>query len=325
MEKSVVSRVHLLFAATVAAAVLAAPAAASAATVVNGDFETGNLGGWTQVNTPSGNGEWRVYSATSANEIAIQPPPAGIYAAVTTQDFVGTHILFQDVTLEPYYSHQLSLIAYYRTEFATLVTPVPNTLSSGTEEKGPPENEQYRIDVMNPAASIDSVNPADILATVFATKNGDPSELAPTVFSADLTPFAGQTVRLRMAEVDNLAPLRAGIDSVSIQSTPPSNAVLLGKPTFKKNKGTARLPVTVPGPGTLTIADMKKTKQRIKAKTLTATAAGTLNLPVKPTKSARTTLKNKGKLKLKVAVTFTPTGGFAAAVTRKMTLKLAPK
>lgn len=302
------------------AALTAVPTGAWGATVVNGDFETGTLTGWTQVNNPLGNGEWRVYSGSSGE----LPPPAGIYAAASFQDYVGSHILYQDVALEPYYSHQLSLIAYYRTE-GPMVTPQPNTLSSGNNEKGPPENEQYRIDIMNPAAPIDSVDPANILATLLATKTGDPSELGPTTFSADLTPFAGQTVRLRLAEVDNIAPLRAGVDSVSILSTPPSNVVVLGKPALNKKKGTAKLPVTVPGPGTLTIADVKKTKKRIKAKTLTATAAGTLKLPVKPTKSARGTLEEKGKLKLKVAVTFTPTGGFAATVKRKLTLKLAPK
>jgi hypothetical protein len=320
MKDRVFSRLHLLFAVVVATAALAAPAGATAAIVVNGDFETGTLAGWTQVNNPSGNGEWRVYSGSSG-EI---PPPAGIYAAATFQDFVGSHILYQDVALEPGYSHQLSLVAYYRTE-APMVTPQPNTLSSGNDEKGPPENEQYRIDVMNPAAPVDSVDPANILATLLATKTGDPSELGPTTFSADLTPFAGQTVRLRLAEVDNLAPLRAGVDAVSILSTPPSNVVVLGKPALNKKNGTAKLPVTIPGPGTLKIADVKKSKKRIKTKTLTATAAGTLKLPVKPTSSARTTLVEKGKLKIKVAVTFTPSGGSAATVKRKLTLKLAPK
>lgn len=118
-------------------------------------------------------------------------------------------------------------------------------------------------------------------------------------------------------------PLHAGVDSVAIQSTPPSNAFNIGKPVLNEKKGTAKLPVTVPGPGTLTIAEVKKTKVRIKAKTLQT--LGTANLPVTPTKSARKTLKAKGKLKLKVAVTFAPTGGLAATQTRKLVLRLAPK
>ncbi len=299
-------------------------AGASAATVVNGDFESGNLSGWQQVNAPpEGNGAWFAYTGTAppiGEAIEVPPPPAGNFAAITSQGGAGTHILYQDVALEPYYTHQLSLLVYYRSA-APLATPSPETLNFDIA----PANQQYRVDVMKSTAPLESVDPGDVLATVFATKTGDPQELGPTPLTVDLSPFAGQTVRLRFAEVDNEFYFAAGTDSVAIQSTPPSNVVVLGKPVLNKKKGTAKMPVTVPGAGTLKIADVKKTKKRIKAKTIQATAAGTLNLPVKPTKSARKTLTNKGKLKLKVAVTFTPTGGFAATATRKLTLKLVPK
>jgi len=317
---------YLLVAALVAAiTALAAPVVAGAATVVNGDFETGNLTGWQVVNNPAGeeeSGSWYAYTGTDSPlpfGEPVPPPPAGNYAAVTSQGGPGSHILYQDVALEPYYAHQLSLLAYYHS-YASTFTPSPNTLSFESTE-----NQQYRIDVMNPAAPVDSVNPSDILATVFATKTGDPEEVGPSSLTVDLTPFAGQTVRLRFAEVDTRGYFAAGIDNVAIASTPPSNVIVLGKPLLNKKKGTAKLPVTVPGAGTLTITDVKKTKKRIKAKALTATGAGVLNLPVKPTKRARKTLPDKGKLKLKVAVTFTPTGGFAATATRKLTLKLVPK
>jgi hypothetical protein len=321
------TRLHLkvlVVAVAMAAVSLFAVAGAQAATVVNGDFETGNLSGWQQTNLPpETNGAWFAYTGTAppiAEAIEVPPPPASKFAAITSQGGAGTHILYQDVALEPYYTHQLSLLVYYRSA-APLATPSPETLNSEI----PAANQQYRIDVMKPTAPIESVNPSDILATVFATKTGDPEELGPTPLTVDLTPFAGQTVRLRFAEVDNEFYFAAGTDSVSILSTPPSNLISLGKPKVNKTKGTAKLPATVPGAGTLKIADVKKSKKRIKAKTLTATAAGTLRLPVKPTKSARKTLESKGKLKLKVAVTFTPTGGFPATVTKKLTLKLVPK
>lgn len=315
--------VHTILAAV--ATCLIVVASASAATVVNGDFETGNLTGWQVVNDPSGaSGDWFAYTGTTPPTGLggdVPPPPAGNFAAITAQGGPGSRFLYQDIALEPFYTHQLSLLAYYRSS-GEMAVPSPDTLSTGFEE---PENQQYRIDVIKPTAPIATLEPSDILATVFATGTGAPMELAATNFTADLTPFAGQTVRLRFVEVDNNGPLNAGADSVSIVSTPPSNAVSLGKPVLNKKKGTAKLPVAVPGSGTLTIADVKKSKKRIKAKTLTATAAGTLKLPVKPTKSARKTLVNKGKLKLKVAVTFTPTGGLAATVTKKLTLRLAPK
>lgn len=250
---------------------------------------------------------------------SVPPPPAGNYAAITAQGGPGTHILYQDIALEPYWTHQLSLLVYYRSE-APLVTPSPETL----EANGPFENQQYRIDVMKPTAPITSVEPSDILATVFATSTGSPLELGPTPYTVNLSAFAGQTVRLRFAEADNQGYFAAGTDSVAIASTPPPNTFTFGKSVLNKKKGSAKLQVTVPGAGTLTIADVKKTKKRIKAKT-TQTTGGTLYLPVKPTKSARKVLQDKGKLKVKVAVTFTPTGGSAATQTRKLTLKLAPK
>jgi hypothetical protein len=323
MRAKASTRAHLLLAAALCA--LAAPAAAGAATVVNGDFEAGNLNGWNVVNAPGeGTGNWYAYSGTAnpSGEFGgeVPPPPAGNYAAIVSQGGPGSHILYQDVALEPFYSHSLSLLVYYRSG-APLTTPNPNTLAY----QPPPDNQQYRVDVMRQGAPVDSVNPVDILATVFATKDGDPEELGPTLLTANLTPFGGQTVRLRFAEVDNRNVFFAGTDSISIQSTPPSNVFAFSQPTFNKKNGSARLPVAVPGGGTLTIADIKASgRKRIKAKTFTATTAGTLNLPVTPTKFARKTLKNKGKLKIQAAVTFTPTGGFPAAQARKLTLKLTP-
>jgi hypothetical protein len=328
MRDRAFSRVHLLFVAIVAAAALTTPATTLAATVVDGDFETGSLSGWTVVNdppAPAETGNWYAYSGTKLAapfEPTVPAPPTGAFAAITSQDGPGTHVLYQDIALEPYYSHQLSLIAYYRSNIPP-TSPTPNSLITGGEFG--PDNQQYRIDVIKPTADIYSLEAGDILATVFATKTGDPAELGATSFSADLSPFAGQTIRLRLAEADNRGNFFAGVDAVTITSAPPPNLFSLGKPALNRKNGTAKLPITVPGAGTLTIADVKKTKTRVKAKAVAATAAGTLNLPVKPTKFARKTLKAKGKLKLQVAVTFTPTGGFAAAVTRKLTLKLAPK
>ena len=40
------------------------------------------------------------------------------------------------------------------------------------------------------------------------------------MMTADLTPFAGQTVRLRFAEVDGAGFFNASTDAVSITSTP---------------------------------------------------------------------------------------------------------
>lgn len=81
-------------------------------------------------------------------------------------------------------------------------------------------NQQYRVDLLKPTAAPFSVEPGDILATVFRTKPGDPPALTPTLQVFDLSSFAGSTVRLRFAEVDNLSMFQAGVDAVVITSRP---------------------------------------------------------------------------------------------------------
>jgi hypothetical protein len=103
---------------------------AGATTVVNGDFETGSLSGWTVYNNnESEAGNWFAYSGTTSPiglGPALPPPPQGTFAAITAQGGPGTHVLYQDVALEPGYPHVLSLTAYYVSD-APLANP--DTLS----------------------------------------------------------------------------------------------------------------------------------------------------------------------------------------------------
>ncbi len=321
------------------------PLSASAATVVNGNFETGTLSGWqtyTANEGPESRDGWFAYSGTKnplTNEIEtypeVQAPPQGIFGATSAEGGPGLHVLYQDVALEPYFTHTLSLTAYYNS-FAPIAVPTPDSLDASVEQG----NQQYRIDVMKPTAPITSVSPEDILATLLATKAGDPEALTPTALTANLTPFAGQTVRLRFAEVDNEFYFDAGADAVSIASTPPSNVFTFGRLKLKRKNGTGRLEVNLPGPGLLTLADAgsggkstalasKKTKKKalIKSASVTATAAGSVSLKLKPTGAGRKILKANHALDVKALVSFTPTGGTAASqtFTGKLKLKVRPK
>jgi Ca2+-binding RTX toxin-like protein len=197
-------------------AIVFAPASANAATVVNGDFETGTLSGWQLDNSGDPGNSWFAYSGTTSPlfGVPIPAPPQGTFGAITDQSNPGRHLLYQDVSLEPGRAHTLSLYVYYRTS-ASITSPDNLDFSGGP-------NQQYRIDVMNPSAALTSVAAGDILLNVFRTNTGDPTSLPPTVMSADLTPFAGQTVRLRFAEVDNQDPFQAGTDAVAISSLAPA-------------------------------------------------------------------------------------------------------
>ncbi|HEX3243086.1 MAG TPA: hypothetical protein VHQ97_08390 [Solirubrobacterales bacterium] len=345
------------------AALLLIPAASPAATVVNGDFETGNLSGW-QVHNSTPEGDWFVYSGTKtplekrAEEEALEeaeneeeeqeviesfppffPPPQGGWAAATDENQPDTAILYQDIALEPYYSHLLTMTFYYHSQ-APIRVPNPDTLSvtppPPPEEEDGPTQQQVRVDVMRPTAPIESLNPSDILVTLFANRNGDPETMAPTQLSANLTPFAGQTVRLRFANAVNDFVFNAGVDAVSVTSTPPSNVFTKGKLKLNRKKGTATLTVTVPGAGVLTLADAGGTKKAtaskkkrkpklLKPATVNATAAGTVKVPLKPTGAGKRILRKRGKLRFKASLSFTPTGGFAGSQSLKGTLKLKRK
>jgi hypothetical protein len=300
----------------IACAALLAPAAANAASFVNGDFETGNLNGWQTSNTIPDCGNWFAYTGTEApSGSTVSAPPQGAWGAVSDEfDCGNTAFLYQDVTLELGWTHQLSMYVYYESR-APIVVPSPNTFAFGEFD-----NQQMRVDVIKPTAPIDTLNPDDILATVFANKTGDAESLPPTVFTADLSPFAGQTVRLRAAVAAGDFYFEGSVDDVKLTSTPPSNVITRGKLTLNKKKGTGRLAITVPGPGTL-LEIAKGKRKKVKRANLTVTGPGTVQLPLKPTAKGLKILNAKGKLKTRVDVFFTPTGGTAGVQTYKVTLK----
>lgn len=191
------------------------PARSTAALISNGGFESGSFGGWTVVNR--GSGDWFVYDdvLTPLSGFAISAPPEGKFAATTDQTGPGSHILYQDVALETGFHHRLSFTVYYKNRSGQFATP-PTLRHNG------PPNQQYRVDVVRPSARVRSLAAADVLATVFQTNVGDPATMAPTPTSFDLTGFAGTTVRIRFAEVDNQGYFAASVDNVEIISTPPS-------------------------------------------------------------------------------------------------------
>ena len=209
---------------------------------INGGFETGDLTGWTAENQAGGHGDWFVYAgATSplscsfigaapegSNGATSEPcgrfrPGAGTRAVsaatssgrpvrcIDAEDGPGSHVLYQDISLPAGMAHQLSFFVYYRNQAGRFASPA--TL----DYHGEP-NQQYRVDILKPSAEPFSVEPEDILATVFHTQPGDPPTLSPTAMAFDLSPFAGTTVRLRFAEVDNMFMLQAAVDAVRITS-----------------------------------------------------------------------------------------------------------
>jgi hypothetical protein len=198
---------------------------ASAATVVNGTFETGNLQGWTTdaARGATGISDWYAYSGTAgpATGLFVPAPPQGTFGAVADHDEPSSLVMYQDIALEAGQRHILDLLVYYRNNAANFFTP--NSLETADDP-----NQQYRIDVMNPGAPIRSVAPSDIFVPVFQTRPGDPNALDPFAVRADLSSLAGRTVRLRFASVSTEFFLRSATDAVTLTSTP-----LVAQPTAR--------------------------------------------------------------------------------------------
>ncbi len=95
----------------------------------------------------------------------------------------------------------------------------------------------------------------------------------------------------------------------------PSNEFSFAKLKRNKRKGTAKLTVEIPGPGSLVLAG-----KRLKRAQRPATAAGKLRLVVKAKGKGASKLRRRGKVKLRAKVTYIPTGG--APNTKQRTVKL---
>jgi sugar lactone lactonase YvrE len=100
---------------------------------------------------------------------------------------------------------------------------------------------------------------------------------------------------------------------------PPTNEFSIDRVIKNKKKGTAKVIVTVPGAGELSL-----TGHKAKESDSTATEAGDYFLRVKAAAKARKKLRTRGKAKVKVAITYTPTGGTANSLSKKVKLVRKP-
>ena len=171
------------------------------------DFESGSLEGW---QVAAVNGGWNAYGDEQTLASFPPAPPQGGFAAATAPTGPGTRILYRDVSLEGEMTLHLSV--FYESE-APISTP--GTLGHDSAEP----NQQFRVDLVDPAAPFDSVADGDVLLDVFATEPGDPLSLEPTEVAIDVAEIAGRTVRLRIAQVDNQGSMSAGVDNIRFEST----------------------------------------------------------------------------------------------------------
>jgi hypothetical protein len=183
----------------------------------NWNFESGDFTGWQT--RSSGSGAWHVYAdATTPPDPAdsdpvvpfkVPEPPEGKFAAVTDMSAPGARILYRDVKLDRRVKLRFTLFyENHGSEFSS-----PPSLEFDTCEP----NQQFRVELVDPAAPVASLAAKHILARIFQTEPGDRNKLGPRTISFDLSRWAGQTVRIRFAQVDNRGPLRAGVDDVRLE------------------------------------------------------------------------------------------------------------
>lgn len=192
-----------------------------AAAIVD-DFESGTLTGWTI--DKHGSGNWFVYqdgqkAPDPKQSDPFQPfdmpnPPQGKFAAVSDTFGRGMRAMYRDLKLEG--ANQLEMVVFYRNGpdglsgySSRFVAPKTLAINGGP-------NQQFRVDLMSASAAADSMLDNDILATIFATGPDAAPHRAPTPIAFDLSPWSGQTVRLRIAAADNQGPMRAGVDNIRL-------------------------------------------------------------------------------------------------------------
>ena len=197
-------------------------AAAPRSAAIVDDFESGTLAGW-KLNR-RGDGNWFIYQdgrhppdpqqSNTFLPFQMPNPPQGKFAAVSDSRGPGSQVMYRDIKLDGpmmlevtiFYSNGIDGLSGYSGRFVS-----PRTLAV---DKGP--NQQFRVDLLAPTAVADSMADGDIRTTVFETRPDDPARRGPTPIRYDLSPWAGQTVRLRVATVLNQGLMRTGIDNVRL-------------------------------------------------------------------------------------------------------------
>jgi len=182
----------------------------------NWNFERGDLRGWHT--RARGSGAWYAYAdgqqppnpAETDPNVAfdVPAPPEGRFAAVTDMTAPGARILYRDVQLNGRARLRFTVFYDNAGEFAS-----PASFDFESREA----NQQFRVELLDPAAPADTTAAKHVLATIFKTAPGDPSKLAPTTVTFDLSQWANERVRIRFAQVDNGGPLRAGVDDVRVE------------------------------------------------------------------------------------------------------------
>jgi len=196
--------------------------------ISNGGFEAG-LVGWTTADQTGSDGSFLPQTGTLSptNGFTVEAPSEGVAAAMSDAQGPGSHVLYQDFVVPTgLTSASIRFDLYINNQAEDFFSPDTLDFSSVN-------NQQVRVDLMLASADPFSVAPADVLMNLYQSQPGDPLVSGYSTIPADLTALltglAGQTLRLRFAEVDNQFFLNVGVDNVSLDAAAvPEPSTLLG-------------------------------------------------------------------------------------------------
>ena len=178
----------------------------------NGGFEIGDNPPSYWGVTGAGAGSWFVSdkTITPVTGFGWFGPAEKEWAAVTDMPSSGTQILYRYINLgNNGKKGKLSMLVYYKNHAGVWCDP--GTIDYSVLAC----NEQYRIDILQPAASLFSDDPGDVLMTIFHTKSNSAMSMKPKRLTVSLKGLSG-SVLLRLVAVENEDVLNASVDDVRL-------------------------------------------------------------------------------------------------------------
>ena len=226
---------HTITALTVAAAGSLA-CQSHAQSILNGGFESG-LSGWTTADLLGSDGTFFIQTGATSpvNGFAVAAPSEGSRSAMTDSGAGGSHALYQDFVV-PSIVNTTSIRFSLQLNNGAGAYFTPNSLDwSLTNQAGAQTlNQQARVDILTTASDVFSVATVDVLQNLFATTTSTPAVTGYVNFDIDITAIlqahAGETLRLRFAETDNVNFFNFGVDNVRFNVIPMPTTILIAAP-----------------------------------------------------------------------------------------------
>ncbi len=170
--------------------------------------------------------------------------------------------------------------------------------------------------VLNGFPASIAVKPGDILGLNTSSPGG-----SACTFNATGSTSLGRNGDMTDGESEAFGPPLEGRNLNISAVFVPSNAFTLGKTRLNRKKGTLKLTVNVPNPGTLQVSGKGVKALAARSATTTVDAPGAFSLLIKTKGGKRKMLNRAGKVRLKVAITYAPIGGDPSTQSRKLKLK----